>query len=143
MAKGPCLVASEGTSVLHSSDLPAGTGINQPEVFSSAAGINKLGRSPSPVDSNKTSTIAFGSGSTQGQPAPISSPLSSSTVCFSSSDPVLVPSNDIQLPGAVGAIKREVGSHRTSNEPNTAAENKLSAGEGFNNFYHCGKNFLM
>ncbi|KAJ0111342.1 hypothetical protein Patl1_01803 [Pistacia atlantica] len=126
MANGPSVVASGGTNVLHS-DLPAGTGVNQPEVSSSAAGINKLGSAPSPVHSNKTPTIAFGTGSTQGQPAPISSSLTSSTVCFSSSDPVLVPSNDSWLPGAVGAIKREVGSHRTSNEPNTAAENKSSA----------------
>lgn len=34
-------------------------------------------------------------------------------VYFSASDPVLVPSHDARLPGAVGAIKREVGSQRT------------------------------
>ncbi|XP_020231122.1 GBF-interacting protein 1-like isoform X2 [Cajanus cajan] len=41
-----------------------------------------------------------------------SSPASSSTVCFSSSDPVLVPYSDSRLPGAVGAISCEVGSQR-------------------------------
>lgn len=53
-------------------------------------------------------------------------PASSSAVCFSSSDPVLVPSNDSRFPGAVGAIKREVGGQRPPAELNVAntSENK-------------------
>ncbi|PQM33022.1 GBF-interacting protein 1-like isoform X2 [Prunus yedoensis var. nudiflora] len=41
-------------------------------------------------------------------------PASTLAVCFSSSDPVLVPSNDSRLLGSVGTIKREVGSHHPS-----------------------------
>ncbi|KAI5424473.1 hypothetical protein KIW84_030601 [Lathyrus oleraceus] len=67
-------------------------------------------------------------------------PSSSSAVCFSSSDPVLVPSNDSRFPGAVGAIKREVGGQRPPTELNVAntSENKSSASETGSSFQ--GKN---
>lgn len=116
-ANGPSGVASGSPSIVHATDIPAGSGVYQPEVSSSAVAVSKSGSAPSDVDANKNPTIAFGSGPTPGQPAASSSASSSSTVCFSSSDPVLVPSNDSRLPGAVGTIKREVGSHRTPNEP--------------------------
>ncbi|KAJ7960226.1 GBF-interacting protein 1-like isoform X2 [Quillaja saponaria] len=50
-------------------------------------------------------------------------------VCFSSSDPVLVPSNDLRFTGMVGTIKREVGSQRPPGElnPINPAENKSTA----------------
>ncbi|CAI0381844.1 unnamed protein product [Linum tenue] len=54
--------------------------------------------------------------------------VSSSTVCFSSSDPVLVPSNDSRPAGTVGTIKREVGSHRTLSATNVAPNSQKSAG---------------
>lgn len=117
MANGPSGLASGSTSVVNAYDLPAGSGLNQPEASASTIGINKLGSVPSTIDANKNPTVAFGAGPIQGRPAASSSTPSSSTVCFSSSDPVLVPSNDSRLPGAVGAIKREVGSYRIPSEP--------------------------
>ncbi|KAJ4730253.1 GBF-interacting protein 1-like [Melia azedarach] len=128
-ANGPSGVASGSPSIVHATDIPAGSGVYQPEVSSSAVAVSKSGSAPSDVDANKNPTIAFGSGPTPGQPAASSSASSSSTVCFSSSDPVLVPSNDSRLPGAVGTIKREVGSHRTPNEP-TAPETVSSFMQG-------------
>ncbi|BBG99877.1 Kinase-related protein of unknown function D, partial [Prunus dulcis] len=74
-----------------------------------------------PVDANKNTTVKFGNEDLHEQPAPSSSsslvlppPASTLAVCFSSSDPVLVPSNDSRLPSSVGTIKREVGSHHPS-----------------------------
>ncbi|KAH9793804.1 Flocculation protein [Citrus sinensis] len=121
MANGPSGEASGSTNVVNAYDMPGGSGLNQPEASASTVGISKLGSVPSTVDANKNPAIAYGAEPIQGQPAGSSSTSSSSTVCFSSSDPVLVPSNDSRLPGAVGAIKREVGSHRTPSEP-TASE---------------------
>ena len=73
--------------------------------------------------SNEVATVASGTGSA-------SSP--SSAAHFSSSDPVLVPSDNSWFPGAVGAIRREVGNqHQHSlGESNTvnSAKNKLIAG---------------
>ncbi|KAI5389622.1 hypothetical protein KIW84_075058 [Lathyrus oleraceus] len=58
----------------------------------------------------------------------------------SDKDPVLVPSNDSRFPGAVGAIKREVGGQRPPTELNVAntSENKSSASETGSSFQ--GKN---
>lgn len=122
MANGPSDVASGSTSVVNSYDFPAGSGLNQPEANAMTVGISKSGSVPSTIDANKNPTIAFGAGPIQGRPAASSRTSSSSTVCFSSSDPVLVPSNDSRLPGAVGAIKREVGSHRTPSESTATSE---------------------
>ncbi|CAL1407942.1 unnamed protein product [Linum trigynum] len=76
---------------------------------------------------DKTPVVAHGTGDTVVELVPSSSSasvsvtaVSSSTVCFSSSDPVLVPSNDSRLAGTVGTIKREVGSHRTLADTNSA-----------------------
>lgn len=106
-----------------------------PEVSSSSVSINNSGTAPPPAVANKNSVITFGTGDSHGQPTPSSSnrsaSSSSSAVCFSSLDPVLVPSNDPRLPGVVGAIKREVGSNRLLGEPNTVvlAEKKITAGQ--------------
>ena len=115
---------------------------NGPEVISSSVSINNLGNAPPPDEANKNSVITFGTGDSHRQPTLSSSNFSalttsssSSAVCFSPLDPVLVPSNDSRLPGAVGAIKREVGSNRPPGEPNAVvlAENKLSAGQDSEN----------
>ncbi|KAL5981937.1 hypothetical protein ACLOJK_016004 [Asimina triloba] len=59
-------------------------------------------------------------GGEQGQPMPNTkhfqlsmAPISISGVYSSASDPVLVPCSDSRTPGAIGTIKREVGSQRT------------------------------
>ncbi|KAG6724756.1 hypothetical protein I3842_03G272200 [Carya illinoinensis] len=102
----------------------------------SSVPITNLGTALPPAYANKNSTITFATRDSHGQPSPSSSncsvsttPSSSSAICFSSLDPVLVPSNDSRLPGAAGAIKREVGSNRPPGEPNEIihAENKLNA----------------
>ncbi|XP_062152206.1 GBF-interacting protein 1-like isoform X2 [Alnus glutinosa] len=107
-----------------------------PEESSASVAINNLGTAPPPACANKDSVITFGTGDSHTQPSPSSSNCSvstslssSSAVCFSSLDPVLVPSNDSRLPCSVGAIKREVGSNRSPGEPNAVvlAENKSAA----------------
>lgn len=132
MGNGPTVVA--GSISAHASNVRRGTGGNLPEVSSSTIGTNKMGSAPSPIEAVKSLSIAFGTGAMHGQPAPSSSSSSSSAVCFSSSDPVLVPSNDIRHPGAVGTIKREVGSHRIPSEQNISIESQLNAGQDFNFF---------
>ncbi|KAK4846920.1 hypothetical protein QYF36_023271 [Acer negundo] len=138
MANGPSVVA-RSTGVVHASNVPAGTCVNQSEVSSSTVSINKLGSAPSPVEAVKSPSIAFGSGPIRGQPTPSSSSSSSSAICFSSSDPVLVPSNDLRHPGAVGTIKREVGSHRIPSEQNIPAESKLNAASEVGGSFMQGK----
>ncbi|CAN1236063.1 GBF-interacting protein 1 [Linum grandiflorum] len=71
------------------------------------------------ITADKTLVVAHGTADTLGEPVPNSNSssvsvnaVSSSTVCFSSSDPVLVPSNDSRVAGTVGTIKCEVLSHR-------------------------------
>ncbi|XP_020415001.1 GBF-interacting protein 1-like isoform X1 [Prunus persica] len=114
---GPTNVVSGSTSVVHPSHVSAGSG---PDISLSLVGDN-LGSSVPPVDANKNTTVKFGNEDLHEQPAPSSSsslvlppPASTLAVCFSSSDPVLVPSNDSRLPSSVGTIKREVGSHHPS-----------------------------
>ncbi|XP_008229782.1 PREDICTED: mucin-12 isoform X2 [Prunus mume] len=114
---GPTNVVSGSTIVVHPSHVSAGSG---PDISLSLVGDN-LGSSVPPVDANKNTTVKFGNEDLHEQPAPSSGsslvlPPQASTLaaCFSSSDPVLVPSNDSRLPGSVGTIKREVGSHHPS-----------------------------
>ncbi|CAL9013509.1 unnamed protein product [Prunus brigantina] len=114
---GPTNVVSGSTNVVHPSHVSAGSG---PDISLSLVGDN-LGSSVPPVDANKNTTVKFGNEDLHEQPAPSSGsslvlppPASTLAVCFSSSDPVLVPSNDSRLPGSVGTIKREVGSHHPS-----------------------------
>ncbi|KAK6259611.1 hypothetical protein SCA6_014085 [Theobroma cacao] len=127
MANGPTGVVAEISSSR------SRNAAKQPEENSSV-GNNELGTAPSPVDAINKPTIAFGSGDISGQPTASSSdcstltiPVSSSAICFSSSDPVLVPSCDSRLPGTLGTIKREVGSHRASTEPNVPTDNNLAS----------------
>ncbi|XVF31931.1 hypothetical protein REPUB_Repub17cG0037400 [Reevesia pubescens] len=142
-AKEPTLVASpvpvvaNGPTVVvvETSSAPSRNAANQPHENSSV-GNNEFGSAPSPVDAINKPTIAFGSADMSGQPAASSSarsmssaPAPSSASCFSSSDPVLVPSSDSILLGTLGTIKREVGSNRDSTEPNAVipTENKLAS----------------
>ncbi|KAF2292468.1 hypothetical protein GH714_023127 [Hevea brasiliensis] len=77
----------------------------------SSAAVVANGATGEPSGSNSeidASDLPSGSGISQNEVT--SSPIA--VICFSSSDPVLVPSNDSWLPGTVGTIKREVGSHR-------------------------------
>lgn len=135
VANGPTGVPSGSNSAMLASNLPSESGISQNEVISPPIAVNKFGSTMPSVDTDKTPTIAFGTGDTHGEPIPNSSdsisvaPASSSTVCFSSSDPVLFPSNDSRLPGTVGTIKREVGSHRTVDETNVVILTEKSASE--------------
>ncbi|BFG25885.1 hypothetical protein CerSpe_121600 [Prunus speciosa] len=114
---GSTNLVSGSTSVVHPSHVSVGSG---PDISLSLVGDN-LGSSVPPVDANKNTTVKFGNEDLHEQPAPSSSsglvlptPASTLAVCFSSSDPVLVPSNDSRLLGSVGTIKREVGSHHPS-----------------------------
>ncbi|KAG2713874.1 hypothetical protein I3760_04G196300 [Carya illinoinensis] len=102
----------------------------------SSVPITNLGTATPPAYTNKNSVSTFGTEDLHGQPSPSSSncsvstiPSSSSAICFSSLDPVLVPSNDSRLPGAVGAIKREEGSNQPPGEPNALilAENNTAS----------------
>ncbi|XP_041007038.1 GBF-interacting protein 1-like isoform X5 [Juglans microcarpa x Juglans regia] len=102
----------------------------------SSVPITNLGVATPPAHTNKNSVSTFGTRDLHGQPSPSSSncsvstiPSSSSAICFSSLDPVLVPSNDSRLPGAAGAIKREEGSNQPPGEPNTLilAENNTAS----------------
>ncbi|KAM7503796.1 hypothetical protein LguiB_002700 [Lonicera macranthoides] len=97
IADDPTVIASESTSKLQDPVAPT-----------------------PPIEANKNPTIAFGTGDTHGTLMPSSRNMSDSRpsappsgVYFSASDPVLVPSQESRVPSAVGAIRREVGSHRT------------------------------
>lgn len=118
-----------------------------PEESSPSVAINNLGTAPPPTYANKDSVITFGTGDSHTQPSPSSSNCSvstslssSSAVCFSSLDPVLVPSNDSRVPCSVGAIKREVGSNRSPAEPNAVilSEIKSAAGQDSKNCIQYG-----
>ena len=120
MANGPTGVVSGNSSANNASNLP--TGSNKNEVTLSPIGVNKGGKAVSHTDIDKPLAIEFGTGDTCKESVPNSSnsismaPASSSAVCFSLSDPVLIPFNESHPPGTVGAIKREVGIHRTAGE---------------------------
>lgn len=126
VANGAIGEPSGSNSEMHASDIPSGSGRSQHEVTSTATAGSKFGSSVSPINADKNLIIASGTGDAHSEPIPSSSnslvpatPPSSSAVCFSSSDPVLVPSNDSRLSGTVGTIKREVGNHRAVVESNT------------------------
>ncbi|KAL9384619.1 hypothetical protein Peur_021629 [Populus x canadensis] len=134
VANGPTGVVSGNSSATHASNLP--TGSDQHEVASSPIGVNNVGKEVPCIDVDNTPTIAFGTGDTCKESVPSSSnssmsvtPASSSAVCFSLSDPVLIPSNELHPPGTVGAIKREVGIHRTAGESNAVIPSEKSASE--------------
>ncbi|XP_015900745.3 uncharacterized protein LOC107433879 isoform X2 [Ziziphus jujuba] len=105
IANGPTNIASGSTSTVHASNILAGSG--DPEISLSYAGKDISSSKLNPGYANKN-PIAVGTEDSWEQPAP--TPTSSLAVCFSSSDPVLEPSNDSQVPAALG-LEREVGSH--------------------------------
>ncbi|XP_021632548.1 GBF-interacting protein 1-like isoform X3 [Manihot esculenta] len=136
VANGAIGEPSGSNSEMHASDIPSGSGRSQHEVTSTATAGSKFGSSVSPINADKNLIIASGTGDAHSEPIPSSSnslvpatPPSSSAVCFSSSDPVLVPSNDSRLSGTVGTIKREVGNHRAVVESNTVIPAEKSASE--------------
>ncbi|RZB69748.1 GBF-interacting protein 1 isoform C [Glycine soja] len=91
------------------------------------------GTSSVPINANGQTSVTSGTTSVaSGSGSMLSSsnhPASSSAAHFSSSDPVLVPSDDLWFPGAVGAIRREVGNLHPPGELSAvnSAENKLTA----------------
>ncbi|KAJ6404006.1 hypothetical protein OIU84_012242 [Salix udensis] len=121
VANGPTAAVSGNTSATLASNLPSGS--NQREVTLSPVAVNKVGRAIYQIDVDKAPAIAFGTGDACRDSIPSSNnssmsviPASSSKVCFSSSDPVLMLSNDSSHPGTVGTIKHEVGIHQTAGE---------------------------
>ncbi|KAI6673461.1 hypothetical protein NL676_001367 [Syzygium grande] len=90
----------------------------------SSHGLSKLDSGSTPLDTNGSVQMAVGAGIPSGQSMPNTSP--SSSVCFSSSDPVILPSNDSQIPSSVSTIIREVGIHRTPVEPDAVSKNKAT-----------------
>ncbi|XP_010245041.1 PREDICTED: GBF-interacting protein 1-like isoform X2 [Nelumbo nucifera] len=113
LANGPTSVTAVGPSHGHTSKVPPGSGINSPEE-SSVIDANKLVSTPPPPPHG---------------------------VYSSSSDPVLVPSFDSRPPGAVGTIKREIGSQRTVVEQNAkiSSESKSTASQDFGNHLQINK----
>ncbi|XP_062107111.1 GBF-interacting protein 1-like isoform X2 [Humulus lupulus] len=131
ISNGTTIIASGSTNA-QVSNISAGIG---PELGPTSVGTTNL--SLQPVDENMKLTSSSTNEDSYEQPSQSSNNFSAmpvatsaSTVCFSSSDPVLVLSNDSRVPGAVGTIKREVGGHRSSGEPTAVieAENKLTTG---------------
>ncbi|XP_050382109.1 GBF-interacting protein 1-like isoform X3 [Argentina anserina] len=123
---GPTNVVSGTTTMGPTSKSSSGTSA---DISLSLIGDNP-GSLASPEDAKKDPRSAFGNEDLHEQAAPSSSsnsalpnPVSTLGVCFSSSDPVLVPSNDSRLPGSVGTIKREVA---TSEVGSSLAHGKTS-----------------
>ncbi|GMI70906.1 hypothetical protein like AT3G07660 [Hibiscus trionum] len=141
MVDGPTGVVAETSSA------PARNAANQPQENSSVVSY-EYGSAPSPAGAINKLNIAFESGDMSGPPAESPSdcsmsttPASSSTICFSSSDPALVPSCDSQPPGTSGTIKREVGGGRASVEPNAIVptERKLASATEISSTFMQGK----
>ncbi|PON87984.1 GBF-interacting protein [Trema orientale] len=134
ISNGTTNIAPGSTTVGHVNNISVGTG---PELGLTSVGTNNFSTTLLPVDENKKLTSSSTNEDPYEKPLQSSSECSvvpmtasTSTVCFSSSDPVLVLPNDSRLPGAVSTIKREVGGHCPSGEPNAViqVENKLIAG---------------
>ncbi|XP_043689113.1 GBF-interacting protein 1-like isoform X2 [Telopea speciosissima] len=148
VANGSTTVASGSSSHGRASQLPTGSGMNTSE-DSSGFDANQLGSEPPPSHVNAKSDIpASVVGVSGGQPTPSSdhfsalmTPASVSGVYSSASDPVLVLSLDSRLPGAVGTIKRQVGSQRTSVEPNAtiSADSKSTVPQDLTNHLQMDK----
>ncbi|KAJ8899298.1 hypothetical protein K2173_018272 [Erythroxylum novogranatense] len=136
VANGSSTVISESLHAISATSLLSASGVTQQEVISSIIGVDKLGNTSSPLETDKTSSLGLGAAETCVESMTCSSnslmfviPASSSTVCFSPSDPVIVPTNDLRLPAAVGAIKCDVRSHLTIGESNTEISTEKSAPE--------------
>ncbi|XP_020236785.1 GBF-interacting protein 1-like isoform X1 [Cajanus cajan] len=125
-ANGPTSITSGTTSGASPSPSSAGAA---DRLGPSSGDINNLNSALPSDSSNKVTTVASGSGSMlSSSNHPGSGPASSSSAYFSSSDPVLVPSEDLWFPGAAGAIRREVGNLHPPGELSAvnSAENKLT-----------------
>ncbi|OIW02505.1 hypothetical protein TanjilG_12819 [Lupinus angustifolius] len=122
-ANGPTIVASGTIGGVSPSPSFSGSGNR---MGPSSGANNNLGSALLSDCSNKSATVGSGSESRPSSSNhPGSAPASSSAVNFSSSDPILVPSNDLRNAGSVGAIKREVGNLLELNAVRSA-ENKLT-----------------
>ncbi|XP_042520223.1 GBF-interacting protein 1-like isoform X2 [Macadamia integrifolia] len=146
VANGPTTVASGSSSHGRVSQLPIGSDMNTSE-DSSGFDTNKRGAPSSHVNA-KSDIPASVVGASDGQPTPRSdhfltstTPASVSGVYSSALDPVLVPSLDSRLPGAVGTIKRQVGSQRISVDPNAtiSADRKSAAPQDLTNHLQMNK----
>ncbi|XP_075084008.1 uncharacterized protein LOC107832478 isoform X5 [Nicotiana tabacum] len=123
-ANGPGAVAFGSNSVVHDAHASAGRGIKQSEATAGAGSVKSEEPLHSPShDVIKSPRVSVGTRDTLGQKMPNSSNSStslssppSSGAYFSASDPVLLPSHDSRLPGAVGTIRREVGGQRVSSD---------------------------
>lgn len=124
-ANGPTSVISGTISGSSPSPSSAGTG---DRLGPSSGDINNL-NSASPADSSKVAAASGSVSIPSSSIHPGSGPSSSSAAYFSSSDPVLVPSDDLWFPGAVGAIKREVGNLHPPGQSSAvnSAKNKITA----------------
>ncbi|KAL7216466.1 hypothetical protein ACSBR1_028413 [Camellia fascicularis] len=135
LTNGPTAMVPGSTAVVHAAHLSVGSSANQSEEGSAVDISNLQGLPPllHPVNAKENPSIDFGTGDIHGQFTTSSSNSSTAGtqaplpgVYFSASDPVLVPSHDSRLPGAVGAIKREVGSQRTPVEQNSLVTLEVS-----------------
>lgn len=146
-ADDPVEVVSETPSVIPAAQLFTGGGSNQSETTPGAVS-SKLDSPSAPAfltEGKKIPTIVRGTGDMHGHLMSNSSNISASRsaapspgVYLSSSDPVLMPSQDLRVPSSVGTIRREVGSQRTSLDqyPETSVESKsiASSSEGGSSF---------
>ncbi|XP_058218637.1 uncharacterized protein LOC131329507 isoform X3 [Rhododendron vialii] len=120
ITNGPLEVAPGSTGVVRAHLSPVSLDNQSGE--GSSTDMSKLNGPPPPphpVSTMEKPPIDFVTGDAHGH---LTSSSSSNSIAgtqatlpgvyFSASDPVLVPSHDSRLPGAVGAIKREVGSQR-------------------------------
>ncbi|KAL3337615.1 hypothetical protein AABB24_029979 [Solanum stoloniferum] len=116
----PGVVAFGSNNDVPDAHASAGRGIKQSEATAGAGSI----KSEEPLqsashDANRSPRVSVGTRDMLGQKMPnfsnsstsLSSPPSSGAY-FSAYDPVLLPSHDSRPPGAVGTIRREVGSQR-------------------------------
>ncbi|XP_068637661.1 GBF-interacting protein 1-like isoform X2 [Aristolochia californica] len=115
MTNGPTSMVKEATVHGHASQV-----VIPEETLSND--VNRSGNQLPSADT-KSNTSVVGGAPRQAAPnanqfVPTVTPTSVSGVYSSASDPVLVPSLDTRNLGIVGTIKREVGSQRTSSEPN-------------------------
>ncbi|KAL2455304.1 Kinase-related protein of unknown function [Forsythia ovata] len=120
LSNGPSGMSS--TSVLHETHATASRSVNQSDSTGDASTGKLEGLLPlsSPIDSTKNPDVAPGTRDIHGhrmlKSSNSSTPTSSATLSgahFSSSDPVLFPSQDIRPPSATGTIRHEMDSQRT------------------------------
>lgn len=135
----PGVVAFGSNNVVPNAHASAGRGIKQSEATAGAGSI----KSEEPLqsashDANRSPRVSVGTRDMLGQKMPnfsnsstsLSSPPSSGAY-FSASDPVLLPSHDSRPLGAVGTIRREVGSQRApfENFPTNSNGSKTATGK--------------